>query len=131
MISSDLTHDHHAVAKFNSLLVHHIEKKVPHAYHIQFSDGCSSQYKVKTSFLDMMKNSTAVAANVKSSARLYIKSRQGIIRNANEFYKMMTYRHLSLQGRGCNVQNQAIIEAGLIMMTYHHLSLKKEAKRSP
>ncbi|CAC5385885.1 unnamed protein product [Mytilus coruscus] len=54
-ISDDLTHDAHAVHKFVSMANEHLQQKrmINIQHEIQFSDGCSSQYKSFTPFCDI------------------------------------------------------------------------------
>ena len=54
-IPNDLHHDHHAVRVFNNTIQAEMKhlKHLKLEHHVQFSDGCSSQYKSKGPFYDV------------------------------------------------------------------------------
>ena len=106
-ITPDLKHDAYAVRQFTDRLDNHIKKRaVDFRHQVQFSDGCASQYKSKLSFMHVSERSVdgssfervyfgsrhgkgpcdALGGVVKKAAEKYVKSRQGLIRNAKEFY---------------------------------------------
>ncbi|KAJ8050612.1 hypothetical protein HOLleu_03877 [Holothuria leucospilota] len=76
IISEDMTHDSHAVAHFVKKAVHHLkERSVPMQKLIQFTDGCSGQYKAKTSFTDISFSNQDL--NIQLVERHYFGSRHG------------------------------------------------------
>ncbi|CAG2223257.1 unnamed protein product [Mytilus edulis] len=52
-ISDDLTHDTSAVNKFFQTAFEHLQKSVKIKHAVQFTDGCSAQYKSKEPFMDL------------------------------------------------------------------------------
>lgn len=52
-ISDDLTHDASAVNKFFQTAFEHLQKSVKIKHAVQFTDGCSAQYKSKQPFMDL------------------------------------------------------------------------------
>jgi hypothetical protein len=103
-ISPDNKHDHQAVAWFQEQVRTHLTaKNVPMLHHVQFSDGCPSQYKSIGPFYTCAtsKNSEeraffgsrhgkgpcdSVGGTVKSLATSHVIRREGIIRNAHEMF---------------------------------------------
>lgn len=53
IVSEDLTHDHHAVEYFIQKVTEHLQQHLEITKHIQWSDGCSCQYKSKGPFSDV------------------------------------------------------------------------------
>lgn len=54
IVSSDIKHDAHAVAKFTEVISEHIKQRDPTLKNmIQFSDGCTGQYKSRVAFADL------------------------------------------------------------------------------
>ena len=115
-ISPDLVHDVHAVSKFTDKVSEHIEvvRKIVVHKEVQFTDGCISQFKSKRPFKDVSKRKKlyeraffgsrhgknpcdALGGLVKSSAERYVKSRRGIISNAEDLY---TYCKENLEDQG-------------------------------
>ena len=103
IISNDLKHDANAVEHFNRVMLEHINTQINVNRHIQWSDGCSAQYKGKGSFGILQEETTvterhffgtrhgkgpcdAIGATVKNKTTTYVKSRRGIVRNALELY---------------------------------------------
>jgi hypothetical protein len=108
-ISDDLKHDHHAVHAFMSTNHELMKQRNPNIVkYIQWSDGCSSQYKSKGPFLDISCSmddlgclternyfgsrhgkgpSDGESAVIKSSARSAVKAGRSIIANAKDLYE--------------------------------------------
>ena len=103
-ISSDLKHDAHAVHRFNSTFMSHLEqkRKLTFTSYQQWSDGCASQYKGKTLFHYMTEDPRierfyfgtrhgksvcdSLGGVVKKTAERFVKAKRGKIRNACELY---------------------------------------------
>ncbi|XP_069137185.1 uncharacterized protein [Argopecten irradians] len=106
-ISPDIKHDAYAVNQFNYKMKRHIQERgVSFNHDVQFSDGCASQYKSKIPFQHLAERGKdgniyergyfgsrhgkgpcdALGGVVKKAAELYVRSRQGIIQNAQDFY---------------------------------------------
>jgi hypothetical protein len=105
-ISPDLGHDAFAVRQFNKTLGDHLKSwDITFDHEVQFSDGCTSQFKSKQSFKDLseMVDPTfervyfgsrhgkgpcdGLGGIIKKCAETYVKSRKGMIRNAEELFK--------------------------------------------
>ena len=105
-ISDDLKHDNHAVATFNDHLYTYLKdvRKVTVKKHIQFSDGCPTQYKGRTAYHDLQNQKLpsercffgsrhgkgpcdSIGAVVKNCASRYVKSRKGIISDAHGMFE--------------------------------------------
>ncbi len=54
-LSDDLTHDHHAVAKFLNMATKHLKevRGLDMKMQVQVNDGCANQYKKATAFVDI------------------------------------------------------------------------------
>ena len=104
-ITSDLVHDAFAVAAFQATVKDHLKNGGSNIAHfVQFSDGCSAQYKSKTPFSHVARSQTseeraffgsrhgkgpcdALGGIVKNAATRHVRNRQGIIRDAKEFFE--------------------------------------------
>ncbi|XP_069107941.1 uncharacterized protein [Argopecten irradians] len=102
-ISDDVVHDFEAVSTFTSRTESHLkENGIDFTNHIEFSDGCASQFKGKNTFFSVSNTenlerayfgsrhgkspSDALGGFVKRSAEGFVKSRAGFIRNGKEFH---------------------------------------------
>jgi hypothetical protein len=111
-LSDDLVHDHTAVSVFNEHLYKHLEetRQITIEKHVQFSDGCAAQYKGKNTFADIEKMTLptercffgsrhgkgpcdALGGLVKNCASRHVKSRKGVIANAED---MLTFANENL-----------------------------------
>ena len=111
-ISSDLVHDHNAVHHFVQETVEHIKetKQINIISQVQFTDGCSCQYKSRGPFSDISMSQSELGHNVvrnyfgsrhgkgpsdgeggviKSKVESLVKSRQAKVRTAEEFYQFV------------------------------------------
>lgn len=104
-ITADLVHDAFAVAAFQATVKDHLRNGGSNIAHfVQFSDGCSAQYKSKTPFSHVASSQTseeraffgsrhgkgpcdALGGIVKNAATRHVRNRQGIIRDAKEFFE--------------------------------------------
>jgi hypothetical protein len=126
-ISDDRLHDHHAVRAFTNEAIRHLQE-VRHlqlGHIIQFTDGCSAQYKSKGPFLDISNGcrdfgclfernffgsrhgkgpSDGESAVVKSSATRAIKAGTAVISSSEELFAYCVGSSLNKQpeGPGCN-----------------------------
>ena len=77
VITSDKVHDTHAVAHFMSKAVQHLkeDRKLKLQKLVQFSDGCSAQYKSRTTFTDISFGTEDL--NIPVVQRHYFGSRHG------------------------------------------------------
>ena len=108
-LSDDLTHDSHAVHHFESLAVKHLQEKrgLNFQHIVEFTDGCSGQYKSKSPFADISYTklthgisfernffgsrhgkgpSDGVSGVVKSAVRRAVISRRVTINTAEEMF---------------------------------------------
>ncbi|XP_070549241.1 uncharacterized protein [Ptychodera flava] len=122
-LSDDLTHDCHAVAMFVKIANQHLlkERKITMGKQIQFSDGCSSQYKSRMPFCDISYSEVdfgfkierhyfgsqhgkgpcdGVAGTVKAAVRQAVVSRQAVVTNANEMFQYC-HRYLTRDDGEC------------------------------
>jgi hypothetical protein len=107
-ISSDLTHDPHAILTFHREYSEYLAQhgvKIDHQ--VFFSDGCPTQYKAKLPFEHVRTSSEtlghssercyfgtrhgksecdALGGMLKSAARRYVATRLGLIRSTDEFF---------------------------------------------
>lgn len=120
-ISDDLVHDAHAVQHFTKQFDNHLRNNrgVVFDHEVQFSDGCSGQYKSKLPFQHLTETTThhfersyfgsrhgkgpcdALGGVVKKAAESYVKSRKGTIRDAKELFQFCE-SHLKVgNGEAC------------------------------
>ena len=110
MISDDLTHDTFAVKKFEALSLQHLKSKgITPRYIVIFSDNCKSQYKGKGTFQFHSESDVPLmhmffgarhgkgpadgaVGRVKHAAWRAIKSRQVVIKEAQDFYKFLCFK---------------------------------------
>jgi hypothetical protein len=101
-ITDDLQHDMYAVSAFRSVLFTHLQNRgLEWHHHVQYSDGCSSQYKSKGPFHLVAESVVSeertffgsrhgkgpcdtIGGYVKSEASKFVANRHGLIRNAQE-----------------------------------------------
>ena len=124
-ISNDLTHDYHAVQNFVSTTMQHLrcQRHLDVEHVVQWTDGCSSQYKSKGPFAGLAFNSDDFAAQVgrhffgsrhgkgpsdgesavvKSHASTAVKAGTAMISDGHEFFVYCTNSRLNKQaGVGC------------------------------
>ncbi|MES9901055.1 MAG: hypothetical protein ABW168_00060 [Sedimenticola sp.] len=109
-VSDDLTHDAHAVHRFVSATNAHLRNKrgIDIEHQVQFSDGCASQYKSVTPFIDISYSFNdfgfpverhfygsrhgkgpcdGAAAVLKSAARRAVMGQVCVINNSQELYE--------------------------------------------
>ena len=120
-ISNDLQHDHHSVHAFQVEAFKHLTevRHLKPRHWIQWTDGCSAQYKSKGPFADLAMSSedfpgVAVERNyfgsrhgkgpcdgegakVKSGATVMVKTGGAVISNAEEFFQFAVTSTLSKQ----------------------------------
>lgn len=114
-ISPDMIHDADAVKEFTKQMDSHIREEVDFTHEVQFSDGCSAQFKSKKPFQNLSEVKThtfersffgsrhgksacdALGGLVKNQAERFVRSRQGSIQNAKDLYDFCKASDLNIQ----------------------------------